>query len=433
MAHPGAGTRAGAEGDPSQRLRLFISGAAQSQRLTAKYQSELHAFQQFLMDLQPDWWRVLVLQQATTYRILDAQERLLQNITELQTTVQRLEAQVAEHFFINKDMADEAVAICRRLILDGRREDYTQSLSNEVIELLKDTAKYPHFADVWKSESQKKQAITMVNNKATDVRKEYRVALVTLTNPLKKSSLSAFIRDLIRKSGWSGEFTPEMALRVAVLRQFVRDHAEELDTLDRDDEGEGDYSRPNKRQKRAVRSRFFLWAEFQHWLKGRIREWGRDIRSGGWAAHIEACLRQERREFPEDELSFIPQAMQTSADAVSPPFPGDDFYEAPNSDLAHLAPLNLTPDRHTLWNTHTGLPPGRRQLTIRASHVAEPVGYSFISLRLDRAFSRVTPHAWVLSSCRSSPASFPGIVCPRHRPRQDCTSSLVTVFAWVLP
>ncbi|EIW59027.1 uncharacterized protein TRAVEDRAFT_48154 [Trametes versicolor FP-101664 SS1] len=315
MASSGAGVRADVGGmDPSHRLLLFIGGVAQSLNLSPKYQDELLTFKDFLLDLDPMWWRVLVVQQASTYQMLTAQEEVARRIAELHEDVKSICKKSGSRFEVDKEMTDDVTAVCKILILGGLRENY--DLSEEATEQLKNTTAYPRFAEAWTSASKKKALSKVVNAQANYVRKEYREVLVgSVTSPVKMSSLTPCIRHCIKKFGWTGAFTPEMALRVVILRQFVRDNRDVLapppPPSPRRSTGP-----PAKRRRIGGRPEHPFWSEFETWLLAKNEAWGKDIREPQWRAYLTDCLVQERLAWPDDPLSFIPH------DALPAALPG---------------------------------------------------------------------------------------------------------------
>ncbi|KAI0831976.1 hypothetical protein BC628DRAFT_572560 [Trametes gibbosa] len=201
--------------DPSRQLRLFTGEVANTLKLSIKYQEELHAFQKvsssseymsyvsadsmfkFVTDLDPMWWRILIVQQASMYRVLTQQDEIMQGITELKGEVQGLNEKAAKNFVFDKEMEGNAVTLSWLEIVKGSQEDY-EDIADVVMMRLKDVNIYPNFKDIWKSMSKKKVVTTGVRNAATKV------------------PLTAAIR-LIEKSSAVRTFTTEMVLRVVIL------------------------------------------------------------------------------------------------------------------------------------------------------------------------------------------------------------------------
>lgn len=57
------------------------------------------------MDLDPTMWRTLVIQQASTFKMLSAQEELARTISELKTAVQEAASHAGKHFTFDREMA----------------------------------------------------------------------------------------------------------------------------------------------------------------------------------------------------------------------------------------------------------------------------------------------------------------------------------------
>ncbi|KAI0828600.1 hypothetical protein BC628DRAFT_1501660 [Trametes gibbosa] len=180
--------------DPSRQLRLFTGEVANTLKLSIKYQEELHAFQKFVTDLDPMWWRILIVQQASMYRVLTQQDEIMQGITELKGEVQGLNEKAAKNFVFDKEMEGNAVTLSWLEIVKGSQEDY-EDIADVVMMRLKDVNIYPNFKDIWKSMSKKKVVTTGVRNAATK--------LISTVQPATKVPLTAAIRFIEKSSAWA--------------------------------------------------------------------------------------------------------------------------------------------------------------------------------------------------------------------------------------
>ncbi|EIW60462.1 uncharacterized protein TRAVEDRAFT_28025 [Trametes versicolor FP-101664 SS1] len=289
-------------------------------QLSNKFRAELHVFKEFVLDLDPMHWRVIVVQQASVYKSLDQQEEILKAIAEVKEDGKQVQSQIAKRFAVDKDMNDDILTLCKQLVVEGLRDEY--DIADEALEMLKDRAAYPRFAQVWNSASKIKLVVSAVRTQGSYVRREYRGLLVnTTTNPLKKCGLTACVREYVRKFSRTAKITHELVIWVAILRQFIRDNRDLVSLPDDADgpvvDAEEQPQANGRKRKRTAGGRpaRSFWGEFKEWVKEKKSEdeWTDNFCSVGWIAHIEDCLEQERRDFPDDQLALVPQRFQSTS------------------------------------------------------------------------------------------------------------------------
>ncbi|KAI8983314.1 hypothetical protein BD414DRAFT_578903, partial [Trametes punicea] len=211
------------EQEQARRLHVLIDKVAIALDLSSRYRAELHKFQDIVQDLDPAFWRVTIIQQATMFKSLDYQETILNAISETKDEIQQTSKQLTKkQFELEKDQSNEILALCRQLIFDPARERF--DFAEEAFEMLKDAAKYPVLAEYIRNKTKSKVILSVVRGHATTVRKEYRASLVmSVLHPHKRCGLTQCVQENAKRCGID-TITPDMVLRIAIMRQYIREH-----------------------------------------------------------------------------------------------------------------------------------------------------------------------------------------------------------------
>ncbi|KAL1937004.1 hypothetical protein VTO73DRAFT_2038 [Trametes versicolor] len=307
-------------------LPIFTDGVARATQLSPVYRTELHAFtDKLVMDLPPSFWRVIIYQQATIFKSLQSCSELRDDIIGIKDDIKVVSTQFSKNFVLTVEQRDDILALCKALVVEGTRTDY--NFADSALAMLRNDKEFPRFVEVFKSKANTKVTLQCVRRQGSYGRNSYRQHLRdSVYDPRKKSGLTACAQLVSRKFLDGDKPSVEMTLRIAVLREFIRRNPElvarEEDPWDADPEQQDatadSPSTEGSRKRKRSRHTVHFWGAFTDFIQEKNLEWGTDIRSDGWQSHIEACLAEERRLWPDDPLSGIPQR-QLPAPAALPP------------------------------------------------------------------------------------------------------------------
>ncbi|THG98584.1 hypothetical protein EW026_g3619 [Hermanssonia centrifuga] len=268
--------------------------------------------------MPPAHWRVAIYHQGHVYETRQILEELRIEQATLKAQIEDMKGNMSKHLVLTQEQKDEVTAVCKCMVFEPTRSNY--DISAEVVATLRSNKDNNGLKGIFKSPAHVKILTSYVRRQSSYARNHYRKHLKeSIADGKKKCGISKCVREAGKKlleGVGKGDVTAAHALRIAILRHFIRNHPHLMDYADEDepDENEvtsGPESSMNtmKKRKRAggrAPDGQDFWGLVTKFIEGKNNAWGVNLKSEGWSSYINQCLAEEHRLFPDDKIPLIP-------------------------------------------------------------------------------------------------------------------------------